>query len=200
MKNALISIKPEHAINILKGTKTIELRKLVPRWIFDELANNKSVVFNIYVTKGGKPLQRVIDYRLFSESIITYNLLDYKPNELFDGAFWDIFNGKVVASFEVHRIEEIRAYSCNKTGLSFNNFLEALQLSKQQYYDYLGDYGHGYAVYISNLKVFIEPKSLNDYYRVMSDRLLHLLWEMDLPMWSIVAYPPRNMMAIQLEP
>ena len=44
MKAILLSINPEHALNILNGKKTLELRKRVPKgfigWVY------------VYVTKG----------------------------------------------------------------------------------------------------------------------------------------------------
>ena len=53
MKAILLSIRPEHALNILNGDKTLELRKRVPKdfkgWVY------------VYVTKGGGRLSVVHD-------------------------------------------------------------------------------------------------------------------------------------------
>ena len=81
-KSILISVRPEHAVNILNGSKTLELRKSVPKdfvgWVY------------MYVTKAKPYLRKISNYG-WQHKEQFYFLLSH------DSEYWDIINGKVVA-------------------------------------------------------------------------------------------------------
>ena len=54
-KSLLISIQPQHLLNILNGDKTYEVRKVVPKWVLEKLDKGETVEAYLYCTKG-KPL------------------------------------------------------------------------------------------------------------------------------------------------
>lgn len=51
-KHLLMSIRPEHAANILNGKKTLEIRKVIPKWALEELRKGNQVKCLMYVTKA----------------------------------------------------------------------------------------------------------------------------------------------------
>lgn len=135
-KQVLISIRPEHTVNVLNGSKTIEFRKVVLKWVLEELAKENTVKFLMYVTKGNELLLKLkqVDFKTWEETgDIFYDVIKHKY--LSSGVYqynpYEILNGKVVASFDVSKIEV----------------------------------GYGlYALHISNINIFDKPKELSDYY------------------------------------
>lgn len=51
MKSILLSIKPEYALNILNGSKTLELRKSIPKDIDEIIKQQGGIWVYMYVTK-----------------------------------------------------------------------------------------------------------------------------------------------------
>ena len=143
-KELLISIHPQHAVNILNGKKTLELRKSVPKdyvgWV------------NVYVTKG-KPYIRKLGDNYFTEcsKVDVYKL-----------------NGKVAFRFWFDEFEYIAEFSAREMLI---NVLDRLSITKKELKNYLkGKYG--YAWHIKKLEIFDTPKELSDFYNVNIDELL----------------------------
>jgi len=134
-KELLISIHPQHAVNILNGKKTLELRKSVPKdyvgWV------------NVYVTKG-KPYIRKLGDNYFTEcsKVDVYKL-----------------NGKVAFRFWFDEFEYIAEFSAREMLI---NVLDRLSITKKELKNYLkGKYG--YAWHIKQLEIFDKPKGLSEF-------------------------------------
>lgn len=159
-KELLISIKPEHLVNILNGNKILELRKSVPKdykgWV------------NIYCTMGGKGL--------FKENKDTYFLFS-------NGKSTISLNGKVVARFW---FDEYKQYDYVDVSVQSGyedydgNFVDTTNIQYGYYihnsdlkslcltYEELENYGidkNLYAWHIKQLEIFDEPKKLCEFYK-----------------------------------
>lgn len=103
----------------------------------------------------------------------------------------NVLNGKIVASFDCEKVEEIvyngwwNCYADNDSieGNYFDNDLACL--NEEELKNYLGD-KKGYAIHISNLQVFDEPKELSDYLVFDGDYT-------DTDNWKTNQYAPQNM-------
>lgn len=156
-KELLISIKPEHALNILNGKKTLELRTWIPKdykgWV------------NVYVSKSGSGLY---GSRIGGELQGQYHL--FGKGNVSNGI---ILNGKVVFRFWLNEYEtyyfngyqgDYRLLN-NYDGKAFINAVidyNNLCLTEEQ----INDYGKGkllYAWYIKQLEIFDKPKKLSEY-------------------------------------
>lgn len=149
-KAILISIRPEHLVNILNGAKTLELRKNAPfpfsqgRWVY------------LYCTKGGSELVRRFGHYWINNPF-------YYPNNL---------NGKVVARFWLDTISlidnDVLVTIGNKTEWTSEEtdtyfLLEKMKLSVWDALEYLKS-KDGYAWHIKNLEIF-EPFALSELYQ-----------------------------------
>ena len=158
MKALLLSIRPEHAINILNGEKTLELRKSVPKgfkgWVY------------VYVTKGKPRLSVVHD----DENGKTYYYLNSNwGREL---------NGTVPFRFWFDEYEKYTDVSgCGMTSCGMeceNDFtyklydlddeLEKLCLTYNEVYLY-GNRKDLYAWHIKKLDIFDKPMELGEFHK-----------------------------------
>ena len=160
MKALLLSIKPEHVINILNGKKTLELRKRVPKgfkgWVYCYVTKGKPILWDIEDVSGidfygqrylirdenltmsdliytGKKLNGTIPFRFWFDeyNIIYYTIADYQRPT------WD---GYYVG-------EELLRKLC-LTELQVNNYGKGKDL---------------YAWHIKNLDPFYEPMQLSNF-------------------------------------
>jgi|LSQX01.2.fsa_nt_gb predicted transcriptional regulator len=142
MKAILMSIRPQHLVNILNGKKTIELRKKFPSdyrgWVYS------------YCTLG-KPY--LYECALYSLS---------KEGERF-------LSGKVVCRFWVENVEEIicRRFwgqweSYTKT-LGYSEISQASCLGNREIVHYLKG-NNGSAIHISKLEIFDRPRELCEFH------------------------------------
>lgn len=147
-KELLISIKPEHLVNILYGKKTRELRTRVPKeykgWV------------NIYCSKNEILEESFLGYRNLSVSAYYRNGIGRS------------LSGKVVARFwfdeyDSYRYGEI-SYPYIEDYYFTNEDLESLCLT----YEEVREYGNGktlYAWHIKKLEIFDKPKELSEFYK-----------------------------------
>ncbi len=135
MKSILLSIRPELVAKILNGEKTIEVRKRFPK-------DYVGWVY-IYCTKDKK-----------------------YANLINRGGF---LTGMVVARFWCDNVEEIKyKIGCPFPYLDFESELPKTCLTGEELEDYLftkKGYQNGYAIHISKLEIFDEPKELSEFYR-----------------------------------
>lgn len=145
-KELLISIHPQHAVNILNGKKTLELRTWIPKdyvgWV------------NVYITKS-KP---------YIKWNSTYSMNGIIQDEwIFSNEKASSINGKVIFRFWFDEYATYE-YHGNKYGYYVNNeTLKEIIITERDFYNY----GKGktlYAWHIKKLEVFDEPKSLSDFY------------------------------------
>ena len=146
MKAILMSIRPQHLVNILNGDKTIEIRKTIPKC---ELP----IDVYLYCTKG-KPLFRLPTNdkkEWFVE--VPYGWVVWRDDKG--------FNGKVVAKFTLNKIEDCCDMSLpeleNKSLLNINeicSYIKAKEVDPKMVY----------AWHIDNLEIFDEPKELAEFH------------------------------------
>ena len=167
MKAIIIAIRPEWVAKILKGEKTLEIRKTAPKC-------DLPIDVYIYCTKGdyighlsNKYVGKIVAKFTLKEVKEIHDkpagICDLNPNvphpdwhHYYDmGLVSDkLLYGGDENSFSEEYGELLRKHSC---------------LSQQQIFDYLNKdknviYGaKGYAWFISNLAIFDKPKTLADY-------------------------------------
>lgn len=153
-KAILISIKPRFVRDILNGDKTIEIRKTIPKC-------DLPIDVYIYVTKDKKE-------KLFRN-------LGTKKYFLIHCADATGFNGKVLGKFTLNKVEPIKyhfgyydmgewteSYILEKSCLKDTELDEYLKASKE-YNEKKVSKVYGYAWNIDKLKIFKEPKELNNF-------------------------------------
>jgi len=157
IKSLLVSIRPEHVINILNGDKTLELRKSVPKdfkgWVY------------IYCSKGQSLYWSYEFSKYFVDDKPAYNIKGTSSNV-------KLLSGKVVARFyfdeftflKYGRWVNHKAYDWNYRGCDDEHLdtFQKLCLTEKQVTDY-GDHEKLYAWHIKNFKV-LEPMQLSDFY------------------------------------
>lgn len=156
MKSILLSIRPGWLAKILNKEKTIEVRKLFPKdyvgWVY------------IYCSKATKSNERLLgnhkdNYRYHT----TNDHIDFYS----DYMLRNIVNGKVVARFWCDNVEEIKyKIGCPFPYLDFESELPKTCLTDEELEDYLftkKGYQNGYAIYISKLEIFDEPRELTEF-------------------------------------
>jgi predicted transcriptional regulator len=163
----LISVQPQHLLNILIGKKSIELRKMIPKWVFEAIKNGETVICLLYCTKS-KPLI----YQDYATNEDGYTYLSGYGIASFDKEAC-IINGKIVGQFELNQIEQIELEEYNISGdisdyilmtdtLSENEILEKSCLTESEINYYWGD-GKLFAMFVNNLKTYSKLKQLNEY-------------------------------------
>lgn len=153
MKSILLSIKPEWVEKIFTGKKILEIRKSIPK------CNLPCKVY-IYCTQSNK----YAFYHIKDERFMLYKGTKKQVNgNLSCGTK---LNGKVVAEFTLYDIETIdRDYNDWLPKRIYDimpSQLEASCLTEEQ----LDNYGKGktlYAWYIDDLKIYKQPKELNEF-------------------------------------
>jgi hypothetical protein len=167
-KQAMISIHPEHAYNILIGKKTLEIRKWIPKdyigWV------------HCYVTMG-KPY--LMDLKSYNEYCKDY-VLGYVESQRFEltnepyTELWNL-NGKVAFKFWFEGYEQIRWNNdldiCFTMKMSQKKLLNDLQLTKEELISYVQD-KIGYAWHINKLTIFDYPRELKKYYRLIKKSIV----------------------------
>lgn len=138
MKQILISIRPEWVAKILKGEKTIEIRKTAPKEL--------PCVVYIYCTKNGEQISRgSLRGRLkpLNGKVVARFTLD--------GVF-------LIHDF-LEGLEATEPTNRHITIYDENELLKESCLSKRQ----IEDYGGVYAWHISDLEIFDKPKDLEQF-------------------------------------
>ena len=175
-KSILMSIRPQYVAQILKGNKTIEVRKKFSKdyvgWVY------------IYCTKG-KPYLNSLEYRglkwfwLEDKDILGVTENSKKATNGFENGLYDRLNGKVVARFWCDKVSVIQFNSCPTIPtIAYTTFLDryysdtdlqkASCLNGNELMWYLGTDKEqvGYAIHITKLEMFDKPKELKEFYKV----------------------------------
>lgn len=155
-KAILMSIRPQYVYQILKGNKTVEVRKKFPKdyvgWVY------------IYCTKGKEKL-----YSDFTEDGLQF-IIDNKAYGV------NFLNGKVVARFWCDKVDCIEfsrtdyqwggiiLESDNEEFDDYDNFEKQSCLDFDDAWSYIGLDKVGYAIHITRLEIFDKPMELNEFY------------------------------------
>lgn len=147
MKAILISIKPQHAANILNRKKTIEIRKTFPEdyvgWVY------------IYVAKG-KGLYETTNA---TTKIKTYSTTPEPPIYGYGYKLEHLsLSGKVVARFWCDRIDKHDYYQVDEE----LSTLACIPLDQLEIYVGSGIIS---AIHITKLEIFDKPKELSEFWQ-----------------------------------
>lgn len=164
MKAIMISIKPKWCAKIMNGEKTIEVRK------------NKALA---------NAIQKLIDENGYADIYVYCSKDDYlyrtnkgyiaskKPLAVGKGTEYTFAysdEGKVIFKFHCYKVEEILPFIVRETKLGFAYELteekiincQKAQLTYDEYSQYLNGKS-GYAIHISDLEIFNDPKELSEF-------------------------------------
>lgn len=136
-KAVMISIRPKWCEKIIRGEKTIEVRKTRPKM-------NTPFKYYIYCTLPKYPHEDFI-------------ATDYPRPQFYGG-------GKVIGEFICDAI--VRVNICgfwDDSGKQLDNWLKETCLTSEELCDYLGE-KVGYGWHISNLKIYDTPKELIEFH------------------------------------
>ena len=149
-KSLLISIRPQHLLNILNGNKTYEVRKVVPKWVLDKLDCGETVEAYLYCTKG-KP------YLINKDMLSEY----YELRNVYTQNFtYEILNGTIPVKVVIDGYKRI--YHDDYIGRT-KEVLKHACISVDEY----NDYGNGkdlYALHISKVEILDEVMKLGEFY------------------------------------
>ena len=146
MESVIVSIKPEWLEKIIRGEKTIEVRKSAP----------KEVPFKAYIyeTKHATEMPWVDE----------------------DGHFIYKGRGQVIGEFICDEVEEFHEWELSPQGKfadfekeRLENFLTAACLSEEEVVRYRENLPYCkplYGWHISDLKIYDKPKELSEFYRM----------------------------------
>ena len=169
-KSLLISIQPQHFLNILNGDKTYEVRKVVPKWVLEKLDRGETVEAYLYCTKG-KPYL----YTSYATNEDGYTYIDgygltslsYEPRILnglipvkvvIDGYHYITYGN--LSPNEYGFVEKCDTYFPKNVDW----VLKDMCLSQKE----LNNYGNGkdlYALHISKVEILDEVMGLGDFHR-----------------------------------
>ena len=159
MKTILMSIQPKWCEKIFNGEKTIEVRKTAP----------KEVPFKVvvYCTKADSTLAyRMPDKTIRLSDKREYGI-KYSNKNIVGSTSCGVaknINGKVIGEFVVRNIESFSEWQHDYPSLLRHIDLYA---GTEGDYAFLNNYlkgkKHGYAWYISDLKIYDEPKELSEF-------------------------------------
>lgn len=167
-KAILLSVQSQHALNILDGRKTLELRKSVPKdfkgWVY------------VYVTKS-KPYIEYADYdgeKCFYEEI--RNVPEWNINGTIPFRFWydEYDTVEYITDFDFEGYED---------GLN-----HLLCLNDEQISNY-GNCKDLYAWHIKKLEIFDKPMQLSDFRKIGRDKIMGKELR---NVWGEVKRPPQS--------
>ena len=187
-KSLLISIQPQHLLNILNGDKTYEVRKVVPKWVLEALDRGETVEAYLYCTKG-KPYL----YTSYATNEDGYTYIDgygltslsYEPS---------ILNGTIPVKVVIDGYEKIDNEPYHHDWLKFG---KQACLNEEQWYQYFtwSKTGGGYALHISKVEILDEVMKLWDFHIgdncITDPKEYHMSND-----YGSITRPPQNMMIV----
>lgn len=169
MNGILISVQPQHVMNILNRDKILEIRKTMPK------CELPCKVY-IYCTKD-RHLANAID-KSGSQLFACCN----SESAFICGGY--LGNGKVVAEFTLNKIDTIEV--CDPDVLVNGKIVDVMEykknicISHDDFFDYIGygddhdgwgnkEWSVGYGWHIDGLKIYDEPKELSEFAHKVPD-------------------------------
>lgn len=158
IKAVLLSIRPEWCDLILRGKKTMEVRKNYPKHLYE-----KGKPFKVYIYCTKAPQQLITIFK-DGEETMDGEIHHGKPVFVkFDKLLPDSVRGKtqmVVGEFVCDKIYEVAPL--NHTP---DDFEQQACMDRDQIWEYL--HGQGWAWHISELKIYDQPRPLETYTRLL---------------------------------
>ena len=174
-KSYIISIQPQHAVNILNGIKTYEVRKVVLKAILEALDRGETVEMYMYVTKP-KRRYTVLHQGFFKDELYRTPKGEIKYGTSVELMAYDDYNqnnflsGKVVAKLTIDGYDKVVYQQWINQGMFTYTIKDggnaSLILKSGLSIKQLLDYGKGkdlFALHISKVEILDEPKSLSDF-------------------------------------
>jgi predicted transcriptional regulator len=189
-KSLMISIQPQHAVNILNGKKTLELRTWIPKdyvgWVYVYCTKEKNRVLlrnDLVDLKSKMYVEWVKNYDYGYLSVANkVNNFNENPNLI----------GKVVARFWFDEYEKVSLELIDKSGydedklkeyesekMTNEELLKKLCLDEVEIDNYLNS-SDGYVWHIKKLEIFDEPKSLSDFNLIKAPQRSVLVYTKEL--------------------
>lgn len=163
----MISDKPKWCALMMNGYKTVEVRTSKALATAIQKLIDKYGYADIYVccTKGKPNLWLPYEYDCFELDEASQPYLSDKPIFDIDAKM----NGKVVFKFRCYKVEHFEYDTCSRdicgywldNGQIFKN--KGTCLSADELWNYIKG-KDGYAIHISDLEIFDEPKELSEFY------------------------------------
>ena len=162
-KAILMSINPQHALNILRGNKTYEVRKVVPKgfvgWVYMYVTKTYPALTKVFEVDMGTQVKDGVFYTLQTKSMIENGAYAFNP--------FHIINGTIVARWWHDEYDTIinggsRFYAKGKDEAYTNKIARTSCLT----FNDLRDYSNGkdlYAWHIKNLEIFDKPMELGEF-------------------------------------
>ena len=157
MKAILISGKPKWSALIMNGDKTKEIRKnKALAKAIQKLIDEYGYADIYWYCSKGKPYLHY-GYNKYGREVLCHNEKTFGSSPL--------LNGKVLFKFRCYKVEElswqIGLYELDQQ--SFSDFLDKSCLGFCELKNYLNK-KNGFAIHISDLKIFDKPKELCDFF------------------------------------
>ena len=151
MKSILMSIKPKWVEKIASREKTVEVRKTAPKC---------GTPFKVYMyCTYGRPL--LMRSFFDGKSLFKFSGISNKNAKvIYDEELW---NGKVVGEFVCDEILPVEVLDTGAVRNYHYYHLEQTNLSIDDIAKYIGKNKVGYALHISDLKIYDEPKELSEF-------------------------------------
>lgn len=200
----LMSDEHQYVYEMIQGNKTIEVRTRIPNWVLKNIEKGKKVKALVYCTLGRKQLIKVdrSDYMIVKGH--------HEASEAC-GYYYQRISGTIPLLVQINKIEKISyeayivdSYNDSEEMMYMTDDMKEEDLCKkacitsEKLHKYLKG-RVGYAMHIEKLTVFDNPKELNEFYKVLSEKEKNMLFEMDLPMWKKVNKAPQSMMAVKIK-
>ena len=174
-KSLLISIQPQHLLNILNGDKTYEVRKVVPKWVLEALDRGETVEAYLYCTKG-KPIVARYDSQVFLDDIWIDGDYLYEITDKNDKSARYFINGTIPVKVVIDGYKHLKwgrwvnqeTFSYRGFSYEHNEIVNQSCLTDKQLEDY-GDLKKLYFLHISKVEILDEVMKLHDF---VSDKLI----------------------------
>lgn len=151
MKSILISIRPQWVEKIVKGEKTIEVRKSAPKetpfkaYIYE--TKGKKIECGFHIEDTGITLREPIVFGMHKAKIVKH--YRYKGK------------GRVIGEFVCNTVDEYAYDYCDGVDIDDDTILETA-IDRED----INIYAKGkplYGLHISNLKIYDKPKALSEF-------------------------------------
>lgn len=173
MKAIIISDKPKWCALMMNGDKSIEFRKNKALANAIQKLIDEQGVADVYVyCSKGKDTHDLASSNCNGKKIIAFG---HKSNRKYDKLKqfnYTVLNGKVLFKFRCYKVEEVESRKYSVYQFPYTETLDDYELlfksclTTKELDNYLAYDKNGYAIHISDLEIFDNPKELSEFYKV----------------------------------